>query len=205
MATTVYADFPCDRETAIALRNEIYSDEYRTVLFNISERHGYYHPSFTRNYLVVSSDSDRRNMFNILENILFFNNPIPDNNPVDHFKSRSGYVEIANDEIEGPYIRMHFDLGTKQKEIVDIIEKSFPETADLQADRFNIPKKQYRVDSSLRKKMIIDEQIRQEATDTQIALILEREGLYSEENTGDSVRMQKNRMSAEVERFNLNA
>lgn len=194
---------PCVKDTAIAFREIVYfaGPNYRTILSGISEKHSYFHSSFVRNYFDIPSDINPRGRFNILENILFFNNPIPDNNPIDHFKNRSGYMEISHDEIEGPCIRLQFDIGTTKKEMIDIIEKDFPEALALQAEQYNVINKQYRPDQSLRKKYLIQEQANLGRTDTQIAIHLEGVGIYGEENTGDHVRLQRRRMMEEVERF----
>jgi len=202
MTNEVYVEFPCSSDSAIGLRNVIYGDDYRAILLSISERHGYYHSSFIRDYMKVSSDSDMRESFNILENILFFNDPIPYNNPKDHFKSRSGYVEISYDEIEGPYIRMHFDLGTTRKEIIDIIDKAFPETSELQAENYNIPKKQYRVDAGLQKKLVMYQDFMAGVPDLSTAVALESSDLTDVEYTADYIRLQRGRMQEEILRFN---
>lgn len=195
--------FPSIRESVIEIRNEHFArnDEYRELLIRVSEKHRYFHPAFTRNYSFVVSDSTMRNQFNVLENIIFFNNPIPDSNPLEHFRNKSGYMEIAHDEIEGPYIRMHFDIGTSLREIKDIIDKQFPETSDLQHNDYAIPLKQYREGVNLQLEYEIHQQVLNEQDNIQIAVELERQGLYSEENTGDHVRMQRNRMEEKADRF----
>lgn len=202
MATKVYAEFPCNMDTAVNLRNEIYGDDYRQILTEVSERHRYFHPSFTRDYLQVSSDSDMRQKFNVLENIIYFNNPLPYNNPREHFNSRSGYMEVAYDEIEGPYIRMHFDIGTTLQEIKDIIDKDFPETQNLQVNKFNISTKQYRKDTNLRKKSIIHNCYKEGQKDTQIAVVLDNDGNYGEENLAEQIRAQRTRTQEAVDRYN---
>ena len=200
--------FPiANNETAFTLRNEYLArnGDYLGLLTGICERHNYYHPSFIRNYWQVAGDANTRNKLNILENIIFLNNPLPDpdQNPIDHFNNRSGYMEIDHDET-GPYIRLQFDIGTTLKEMTDIIDKQFPNTAQLQKEQFSIPDTQYRRDNSLRTKAIIHEQTQLGNNDTRIAILLENEGLYKEENTGDSVRTQRNRMKANSERFTPN-
>jgi DNA-binding transcriptional MerR regulator len=196
-----------NNETAVELRNEhlARNGDYLRLLTGICERHNYYHPSFIRNYWQVAGDANTRNKFNILENIIFLNNPLPDpdQNPIEHFNNRSGYMEIDSDET-GPYIRLQFDIGTTLKEIQDIIDKQFPDTAQFQKEQFNIPDTQYRRDKSLRIKAIIHEQTQMGENDTRIALLLEKEGLYGVENTGDSVRTQRNRMDVDSNRFTPN-
>ena len=200
--------FPINNlETVTALKSQylLRNDTYQTLLVGIGEKHNFYHPSFVRDYSRVAGEADIRYRLNILENILFLNNPLPDINqdPIEHFNNRSGYMEIAHDEA-GPYIRMQFDIGTTLKEIQDIIDKRFPETAQLQEQNFNIPDMQYRVDRSLRIKALIYEQTLLNRNDTQVAITLDDAGLYGTENTGDNVRMQRNRMNKASARFNPN-
>ena len=196
-------ELPCNKDTAIAFREAVHfaGPGYRTLLNSISEKHNYFHSSFVRNYFDIASDTNPRGRFNILENILFFNDPIPESNPIDHFKSRSGYMELGYDEVEGPCIRLQFDIGTTKKEMKDIIDKAFPEASELQLEKYKIPTKQYRPDSGLKIKQVIYEQTNLGQSDTQIAIQLETEGIYKEENTGDHVRLQRSRMMEEVGRF----
>lgn len=208
MMSNTGIEFPIDNiSTAIELRNThlANNEEYQTLLVSIGERHNYYHPSFTRDYSRVSSDSTTFNRFNILENILLLNNPLPDisQDTREHFSNKSGYMEIAVDE-KGPFISMHFDLGTTKKEIQDIIDKLFRETADIQESRYMIPNARYTPEKNLKIKSIIHKETSEGANDTQISITLEDEGLYDEDSTGDSVRMQKTRMNRNAARFNAN-
>lgn len=206
MLNGINLDFPCDKETALQLRNGPLSEtiEYRQLLNSISTKHGYYHPAFTRNYIAPDTDPDNRSKLNILENIIFLNDPVPEANPLDHFYDRSGFMGIAEDDINGPHIKIQFDIGTTKQEMINIIVKDFPETLEQLADEYNIPKTRYRATENLNAKAFIIKQTLLGDSDITIAAKLETEGLIKPQDNYDHVRMAKARMSEASSRFNPN-
>ncbi len=207
MANPIDLSFPCTKEGAVNIRNSHFMnmEDYQVLLNAISERHSYYHPSFTRNYRKIEADAATKNQFNVLENIIFFNDPIPERDPLNHFKNRSGFMEIGNDEIDGPCIKMQFDLGTSKTEIINIIDKLFPETSELQAERYNVPQSKYRADGNLRVKEIIHKLTQEGDQDSAIAVKIEALGLVPPQDNYDYIRQHKQRMAKATERFEANA
>ncbi|MFM2423762.1 MAG: hypothetical protein RLZZ70_149 [Candidatus Parcubacteria bacterium] len=198
--------FPCIFDSAVEVRRILRQipNFYKELLLSIADSHRYYHPSFLRDYSKVASDADMSRKFSILENIIFFNNPIPNNDAKGHFKLASGYMEIADDEIDGSYIRMHFDLGTTKNEMLSIIEKRFPETNELQIEKYNIKNQQrFKEDNNLPLKAEIYRLSEQGLNDTQIAIHLENNG-YRDDISLDAVRMHRTRLIEESERFDPN-
>ena len=119
---------PTTREIALEVRDNLYHnhrDQYRTILNEVADRHNYYHPSFTRDYKSIVSDVDYTQHFCILENIIFLNAPLFEEDTREHFNTRSGSMEIADDEPTGPYIKITFDIGTSKEEMIEIIRKTF--------------------------------------------------------------------------------
>lgn len=193
---------PCNQETALYIKKHLsLNSDYQSLLDQISDKHKYYHPSFTRNYRQIGTDVVTFSHFNILENIIFFNNPIPSENPLDYFHNRSGFMEIANDEIMGPVVRIQFDLGTTKGEMINIIEKDFPEIKELMQKNFNMPKTQYRADESLTIKEFIHRYWVWQESDMDIAIRLENEGLLSSEVTEDHIKKYRQRMNIDTARF----
>ena len=196
-------DFPCERITALQIRNGQLadSDDYKLLLDSISHKHKYHHPAFTKNYRKIGRDTETHNEFNVLENIIFFNNPLPEANPLDYFNNRSGFMEIIDDEIIGPHIRIQFDIGTTKGEMLRIIEKDFTDTAGLLSLEYNVPKTRYRADENLTVKTFIHRRSYFEESDMDIAMRLEKAGLLSSEVTQDHVKKYRQRMKADTSRF----
>jgi hypothetical protein len=206
MIDEVDLDFPITLEGAIQIRRNYLTDrpEYWQLLQEVSEKHRYYHPSFTRNYTKIITDEDVSNRFNIIENIIFFNNPIPDERPLEHFNNRSGFMEIGYDEVSKPYVKVQFDLGTTKIEMINIIEKDFSKIKKLLKNEYNIPETRYRADDNLRAKNFIHKNTQLGESNTTISVKLENSGLVPSQDNLDYIRLHKQRMAKAAERFDAN-
>src|SRR4051812_48266127 len=58
---------------------------YREKQTEIANKHHYFHPSFIRDYPTIGSDAEVKNRFNVLENIVFLNTPIGEEDTREHY------------------------------------------------------------------------------------------------------------------------
>jgi hypothetical protein len=196
-----------NRELAREYRDAIvFSDIvrwYRRRQIEISNTHHYFHPSFIRDYPSLGSDNEVRGRFNILENIIFLNAPILTEDTRDHFDIRSGYMEIADDEPTGPYIRIVFDIGTSIKQMVNIIDKQYPEISREMTERYRIPDvKRFDPDDRLMEKVRIFELHATGKSDAHIGVRLKKEGVSLEEANAEAINSIRRRAQEKIDRFN---
>lgn len=184
---------------------------YRDELILIAELHDYYGQSFLDDYITdkVSRDAGYKLILsdfeelNVLENIIFFNDPMwpKDTFPRVPFRSRAGHLSIDYN-IYRKYIKAEFDLGTDRRTMIRIIEKDFDTIANLQEEEYRIPNIRREVDNKLFIKCKVFELQKQGRTPTQISITLE--SLYpTQEITQDKVKKILARIKEKQIRFNI--
>ncbi len=167
---------------------------YREQLGLIAYEHNYYEQCFI--------DKEDLEDFNILENIIFLNDPVWSENSSFGIplRPRAGNLSIDYD-VNGAYIRAKFDIGTDKRTMKIIIDKDFGTVAKLREKEYRIPINRREIDSDL---LIKNEILKMSAngdTDTEIAVKLESKGL--KDVSLDKVRLKIERAKVKIARFDI--